>query len=83
MRGDPAGQSLVGSLSVIDLVEPVDLDLQLLERRGQGLFVEEAEQGLVEAFVLALRGRFIGFAGDRLNTERGDVGHALADSTPP
>jgi len=58
LRGDAAGQSLVGSLSVRDPVELINLDLQLLERRSQGLFVEEAEQGLVEAFVLALRGRF-------------------------
>ena len=36
------------------------------------MFVEPAEQGLVEAFVLALRGGFIGFPGDRLNPEPGD-----------
>ena len=83
LRGDPAGQSLMGSLGVVDLVEPVDLALQFLERRGQGLFVEEAEEGLVEAFVLALCGRFIGFAGDGLNAESGDVGDELADSSAP
>ena len=69
-RGDPAGQALVWSLSVIDLVEPVDLLLQLLQRRGQGLFIKPAEEGLVEAFVFARRVGFIGFAGDRLNAER-------------
>jgi len=73
----------VGSLSVIDPVEPVDLTLQLLEGAGQGLLIQPAEQRLVEAFVLALRGGFIGFAGDRLNTEPGDVGDELADSTTP
>ena len=71
------------AFGVIDLVEPVDLLLQLLQRRGQRLFIEPAEQRLVEAFVLALRGGFIGFAGDRLNTEPGDVGDELADSTTP
>ena len=35
LRGDAAGQSSVGSLSVLDLVEPVDLTLQLLEGAGR------------------------------------------------
>jgi len=83
LRGDPAGQSLVGSLSVVDPVELIDLDLQFLQRRGQGLFVEPAEQCPAEAFVLALRGGFIGFAGDRLDAEPGDVGDELAGSTTP
>ena len=57
LRGDPARQPLVGTFGVIDLIEPVDLFLQLLEGAGQGLLVEEPEQGPVEAFVLALCGR--------------------------
>ena len=48
------------ALGVIDQIERVDLPLQLLERGGEGLLVEEAEQRLVEALVLALRGRLIG-----------------------
>jgi hypothetical protein len=60
---------------VIDLVEAIALLLQLLKTRGDGLLVKVTEQGLVEAFVLALGGRFIGFAGDRLDPKRGDIGH--------
>ena len=52
----------MGSLGVIDLVKTIDLLPQLLESLGEGLLVEESEQGLVEAFVLALRGRLIRFA---------------------
>lgn len=51
---------------VVDVVEPVDLGLQLRELLGERLFVEVAEQGLVEAFVRALGGRPVGRAGDRL-----------------
>jgi len=70
---------LVRTFGVMDLVKAVDLllQLQLLEGLGEGLLVEESEQGLVEAFVLALRGRLIGFAGDRLHPERGDIGDEL------
>ena len=78
LRGDPAGQPLVGTFGVIDLIETVDLRLQLLEGAGQGLLVEEPEQGLLEAFVLTLRGRFIGFPRDRLHPERDDTGDELA-----
>jgi hypothetical protein len=78
-RGDPAGQPLVGSLGVIDLIEAVDLALQLLKGARDGLHIKEAEQGLVEAFVLALRRRFIGFPGDRLDPERDDIGDELTD----
>ena len=63
----------MGSLGVVDPVEPIDLLLQLLQTRREWLFVEEAEQGLMEASVLALRRRFIGFAGDRFDTEPGDL----------
>jgi hypothetical protein len=55
--------------------------LQLLEGGGDGLLVEPAEQGLVEALVPALRGRLVGLAGDRLDAERGDVGDELRDNT--
>lgn len=48
------------TLGVVDDVEPVDLFLQLFEGGGDGLLVEPAEQGLVEALVLALRGRLTG-----------------------
>lgn len=56
LRGDPAGKSLMGPLGVVDELEGVDLFLELGDRRGQRLLVEPAEQGLVEAFVLALGG---------------------------
>ena len=41
--GDPPGQPLVRTFGVVDLIEPVDLFLQLLEGLGQGLLVKEAE----------------------------------------
>jgi hypothetical protein len=68
-RGDPARQTLMRAFGVIDHVERVDLGLQLLQRLGERLLVEEPEQGLMEPLILALRGRLIGFAGDRLSTE--------------
>ena len=77
LRGDPAGQSLVGPLGVVDPVELINLVLQFLEGRGGRLFAEKAKRGLVEAFVLAVRGWFIGFPGDRLHAEPGDIGHKL------
>ncbi len=43
------------------------------------VLVEVAEQGLVEAFVLALGGGFVGLAGDRLDTEGADVLDELSD----
>jgi hypothetical protein len=46
---------------------------------GQGLFVEEAEQGLIGAFVLALRRGFIRFPRDRLDPERSHIGDKLAE----
>ena len=64
------GSDLVRALGVIDPVELIDLPLELLERGGKWLFVEPTEQGLVEAFIFALRRWFIGFAGDRLDTPR-------------
>jgi hypothetical protein len=69
------------TLGVVDDVEPVDVFLQLFEGGGDGLLVEPAEQGLVEALVLAPRGRLVGLAGDRLDAERGDVGDELPDNT--
>ena len=56
-----AGQPLVGTFGVVDPVELVDVRLHLRECRRDGLLVEVSEQGLVEAFVLALRGRLVGF----------------------
>ena len=69
LRGDPAGQRLMRPLGVVDGVERVDLLLQLFEGRGEGLLVEPPEQGLMEALVLALRGRLVRLAGDRLDPE--------------
>jgi hypothetical protein len=80
-RCDPARQPLVRTLVVIDLVEPVNLFLQLLEGLGEGLLVEPMEQRLVETFILALRGRFIGLARNRLDAESGDVGDEMADDS--
>ncbi|GAB3099615.1 hypothetical protein GCM10027054_30050 [Isoptericola nanjingensis] len=53
--------------------------VQLLERVGQGLLVEVAEQGLVEPFVLALGRRLGRLAGDRLGSQSAHVCHELAD----
>ena len=38
---------------------------------------------MVEAFVLALRGRLVGLAGDRCHSETGDVVDELADDPSP
>lgn len=67
LRSDPAGQTLMWALGVVDGVEGVDLGLEFGDRRGRGLLVEPAEQGLVETFVLALGGRLVGLASDRLD----------------
>lgn len=66
---DAAGQALVRAPGVVEVVEGVDLVLQFVEGFGEWLFVEVAEQGLVEAFVLALGGRLVGLAGDRLDAQ--------------
>jgi hypothetical protein len=42
------------------------------------LFVQEPEQGLMEAFVLALRGRFVRFPSDRLDPQGRYVREELA-----
>ena len=82
-RGYPAGQPLVRSLGVMDLVEPIDLLLQLLKGASEGLLVEPAEQGLVEAFVLALRRGFVWLPGDRLDAKPGNEGDELPDGSAP
>ncbi|KQW96047.1 hypothetical protein ASC84_22030 [Acinetobacter sp. Root1280] len=69
LRCGASGESLVGALGVVDVVERVDLGLQGGQCVGQWLLVEVAEQGLVEAFVLALGGRLVGLAGDRLHAQ--------------
>ncbi len=69
----------MGAFVVIDPVKPVDLLLQLLETVGERLLIEPAEQSLVEAFVLTLCRRLVGFPGDRLDPEGGDVGDELAE----
>ncbi|MBM7464112.1 hypothetical protein JOE64_002581 [Microbacterium dextranolyticum] len=71
----------MSALGVVDVVELVDLRLQLAEIRGDGLLVEVAEQCLVEPFVLPLRGRLVGFPGDRLDPESGDVLDELPDDS--
>ena len=70
------------SLGVVDDIEAVDLLLQLLDRSCEGLLIEPPEQGLVEALVLALRGRLARFSRDRLHSERGDVGGELPLPAP-
>jgi hypothetical protein len=45
------------------------------------LFVEVAEQGLVEAFVLALGGRLVGLTGNRLDPQGHDVDDELAQES--
>jgi hypothetical protein len=65
------------------VVKRIDLGLQLGERVGQWLFVEVAEQSLVEALVLALGGRLVRLAGDRLGAQPRDVLHELARVAAP
>jgi len=74
---------LVGTLGVKDVVERVDLGLEFGQRLRDGLLVEVAKQGLVEAFVLALGGWLGGLAGDRLHTEGGNVTDESADVAAP
>lgn len=57
------------ALGVVDAVELVDLGLQFGKGLGERLFVQVAEQGLMEAFVFALGGRFVGLAGNGLHTQ--------------
>lgn len=67
----------MGALGVVDDIEPVDLFLESGDRAGEGQLVEEPAQGLMEAFVLALRGRFVGPSGDRLLAQRRGVDYEL------
>ncbi|CAH0306284.1 hypothetical protein SRABI26_04697 [Arthrobacter sp. Bi26] len=83
LRGDPSGQALVGAFGVVELIERVDLFLKLFKAPGEGLFVQETEQGPVEAFVLALCGWFVGFPGDRLDPQGGNVREELALAASP
>ncbi len=71
------------AFGVIELIERVDLLLKLFKAPGEGLFVQETEQGPVEAFVLALRGWFVRFPGDRLDPQGGDVREELASEASP
>ena len=70
---------MVGAFGVVEVVEGVDLSLELGQGVGQRLLVEVAEQGLVEAFVLALGGRLVGLPGDGLDPESGHVVDELAE----
>lgn len=83
LRGDPPGQALVRAFGVIELIERVDVLLELFKGPGEGLFVQEPEEGLMEAFVLALCGWFVRFPGDRLDPQGGDVREELALVAPP
>lgn len=73
----------MGALGVVDVVEFVDLTLQLGDGGGDGLLVEPAEHGLMEPFVLALGRGTARAAGDRLDTQAGDVAHQLAVPATP
>ena len=72
---DAPGQALVGALGVVDEVEAVYLLLKLGDGGGQGLLVQVAEQGLVEALVLALGGGVVGLGGDGLDPQGAHVLH--------
>ena len=69
----------MGSFGVVEVVERVDVGLELGQGLGEWLLVEVAEQGLVEAFVLSLRGGLVGLAGDRLDAQPLDVVDKLAE----
>ncbi len=73
----------MGALGVVDVVERIDLGLELGQCFGQWLLVEIAEQGLVEAFVFALRGWLVGLSGDRLDPECAHVSDELAPISSP
>ena len=65
------------------VVEAVDLLLELGDGVGQGLLVQVAEQGLVEALVLALGGGVVGLGGNGLDPQGAHVLHqASGDSAP-
>ena len=73
----------MGALGVVDKVEAVYLLLKLGGGGGQGLLVQVAEQGLVEALVLALGGGVVGLGGDGLDPQGAHVLHqASGDSAP-
>ena len=74
---------MVGTLGVKDVVERVDLGLEFGQRLRDGLLVEVAKQGLVEAFVLALGGWLVGLAGDGLHPQGTNVADELADVPAP
>ena len=65
------------------VVEAVDLLLELGDGVGQGLLVQVAEQGLVEALVLALGGGVVGFAGGGLDAQGAHVPHQAAGDSAP
>jgi len=79
---DMPWQTLEWSFGGKDPVKLIDLRLELTEGRSHGLG-EEAEQGLMETLVLAVRGRLVGLCGDRLDTGPGDVINELAHEVSP
>lgn len=73
----------MGSLSIVNSVELIQLRLEFCERVTQGLFIEPSEQGLMEALVFALCGRLVWFTGDRFDAQGCDIGHELPVSATP
>ena len=69
------GRPWWGALGVVHEVEAVYLLLKFGDGGGQGLLVQVAEQGLVEALVLALGGGVVGLGGDGLDPQRAHVLH--------
>ena len=76
---DAPGEPLVGAFGVVDVVERVDVGLKFGQALGEVLLVEVSEQGLVEAFVLALGGRLVGLAGDGLDPQCARTRDELAE----
>ena len=84
LRGDAPGQALVGALGVAGCGRsgrPVSRGLG--DGVGQGLPARVAEQGLVEALVLALGGGPVGSAGDGFDAQGAHVLHQAAGDSAP
>ena len=84
LRGDAPGQALVGALGVAGCGRsgrPVSRGLG--DGVGQGLPARVAEQGLVEALVLALGGGPVGSAGGGFDAQGAHVLHQAAGDSAP
>ena len=64
----------MGSLGVVDVAELVELSLERVEVRGEGLAAETLLEGLLEAFDLAGGLRVVGAAGGRSDPGVAQVG---------